>query len=783
LLAATATFAELAVLSLAVYVLLKRGDRTAAEAAACALLLPLVFLSAVFQAAFLAGLPAAAIPVELAALAASAAAIRRYRRDLPPIGSLLRAGLFAHPFLAAASGAVFFYLLLQALVVPPAATSWGDLAPMAYLEIAGTFFPPPPAAGPGINPLGGAVNHSILFHLMLRVGTDRGLGLLGFFSYLSIGFSTYALARRYAWPPTALTAALVVMSLPRLVVQASGPGAELMGAAAALLAIVSLYRLIEHPNTIDLYLLMLLLFFSISGRQMSLAAPLVLGALSALLLYRRHGGRIWRSLLIENRVLALSALLPALLLSQLWLVIARAGPEGAALASMGPAPNPGGLAGALANLIRYGLESIHLTLPAEQLGRWMFGASPIRILGGVYHWAVAPFLGKAGATDPFVIRWLPDGTLSWFGPFGFFLVVPAIAYALYRGPRRIKAVALALVVYGYLVALVPAWQAGNAGYFTFFFVCGGFSTAFFLPPWRLTKTGMHLLQAMSLGLLIYAASMNAEKPLIGYAGWLESLYPGDPIVSSRPVLQRTRQSVWARAAQEACRFAECQSLFGDDRIQRLVELIQPDRPVGVFAVHPERAYPLLLHWRSRRIVPLPEAISPSALRTIGLGYLLYLDSLPETGQVQPGLREIWRSKGPEALPGALFFIDPDRIMHAQHPGGRPPAGPSLPPGRHQPSDGGGSARMPLRKISKPSSRVGLRKSLRLSRMFLLASHRTIPEKSDHRMSLMATGWRSINRPVSIPSSNREVMMPMAFFESRLISAIRSADRFFRVSLD
>jgi hypothetical protein len=556
------------------------------------------------------------------------------------------------------------YLLLQALAIPPAATSWGDLVPMAYLEGTGTFFPPPPGAGPGFNPLGASVNHSILFHLLLRAGTDRGLGLLGFVAYLSIGFSTYALARRYAWPPTALTAALVVMSLPRLVVQASGPGAELMAAAAALLVIVSLYRLIEHPNTIDLHLLVLLLFFSISGRQMSLAVPLVLGALSALLLYRRHGGRIWRRLLVENRVLTLSALLPALLLSQLWLVIARAGPEGAALASMGPTPNPGGLTGALANVIRYGLESIHLTLPAEQLGRWMFGISPIRLLGGIYHWAAAPFLGQAGATDPFVIRWLPDEVLSWFGPFGFFLVVPAIAYALYRGPRRIKAVALALVVYGYLVALVPAWQVGNARYFTVFFVCGGFCVAFFLPPWRLTRVGMHLLQAMSLCLLVYAASMNAAKPLIGYAGWLESLYPGDPIVTSRPAMQRAGGGIWNRWATERFHVAQCKALFGDDRIQRLAERVKPDRPVGLFATRPERAYPLLLRWRNRRIVPLSSAVFPTASRALGLDYLLYLDSKPETGQPGPGLEEIWRSAAPEALPGALFLVGPDFTGHA-----------------------------------------------------------------------------------------------------------------------
>jgi|GEM_PF-583726 len=725
--AVAAAAAELCILALAAYSVLRARAHTGAEAAAAALLLPLVFLSALFQFAFVAGLPRAAWVVEVLAVGLSLAAIRRHRPMLTSALSDVAKGAAAHSLLAVGAGGALAYLLLQALAVPPDWTNWTELAPMALLENRGSFFPSNLAGGrldAAIDPMARPLNQQILFHLLLRAGTDRGLGLLGLAAYLSIGFSTYALARRYAWPPTALTAALVVVSLPRLVVQAASPGVELMAAASSLLVIVSLYRLIEQPNGDDFFFLLLFLLFSISDPMMGAAFPLILGALSTILLYRRHGGRIWRRLVVGNRLRALAALVPVLLLSQLWRPVVRiAGGEAAAGAASGYLPNTGGLSGAAANLVRYGLETIDLTLPAESLAKWMFGVSPIQTLEGIYRLAAAPLFGHAGAAAPFSIRWLPEASLSWFGPLGCLLVGPAVIYAVLRGPRRIKAVGLALLVYGYLVTLIPAWHPGNARLFSAFFVCGGFCVAFFLPPWRLTKLRRYVLQAVSIGLLLYAVAMNAAKPVIGYSGWLQAAYAGDDIIDTRPFLERARQSVWKRVVRQGRQISEGRDLFGDDRIERLAGLIAADRSVGVLTARPERTYPLLMQYKSR-IVLLSDAASPAALRTRGIGYLLYLDSLPDAASIGPEMRKIWSSRADGALPGALFSLDKERTVQA------PEAGPS--------------ARIPLRKISNPRSSVGLRKSFCSSKIFLLASHNTIPEKSDHKMSAMATGWRSMN---------------------------------------
>jgi hypothetical protein len=65
----------------------------------------------------------------------------------------------------------------------------------------------------------------------------------------------------------------------------------------------------------------------------------------------------------------------------------------------------------------------------------------------------------------------------------------------------LKALALALGAYFLLVALIAAWTPGNVRYFTVFFVCGGCTVAFLLPPWRMTHRRRCLLQLAAIALL------------------------------------------------------------------------------------------------------------------------------------------------------------------------------------------------------------------------------------------------------------------------------------------
>ena len=46
-----------------------------------------------------------------------------------------------------------------------------------------------------------------------------------------------------------------------------------------------------------------------------------------------------------------------------------------------------------------------------------------------------------------------------------------------------------LSVFTVAVCLIAAWHPANVRYFSIFFACTGFMTAYLLPPWRFTTTG------------------------------------------------------------------------------------------------------------------------------------------------------------------------------------------------------------------------------------------------------------------------------------------------------
>ncbi|MBU8909628.1 MAG: hypothetical protein KOO65_00020 [Desulfobacterales bacterium] len=346
------------------------------------------------------------------------------------------------------------------------------------------------------------VNHRILFNTFLRVGTDSSAGIFCFLAYLSIGFSTYALARRYSWQPTAFTTAILVMSMPRLVVQAIYPGTQIISVAAILFCILAIYRIVEQPNLTDLILLVLGIFFCISESIASMIFVPILFVLSCVVLFRRHGIITWKSILGENRYVFF-AVVPAVIFSQCWLFLFNHFYKNSWSGAFSTISfNNDGIQGASANFIRYIFESFYFTAPLDIFFERIFNWSMAQTLQSLYDFWVRPFWGESGAVQAFHLTWMPNEIFS-FGPAGFFLVLPALFYAMLKGPRRLKAVATGFVAYFYLVSLIIAWAPGNIKFFEIFYVCSGFSIAFFFPPWRFTKRIKKIFQLVGCSLLFF----------------------------------------------------------------------------------------------------------------------------------------------------------------------------------------------------------------------------------------------------------------------------------------
>ena len=484
---------EIALVAAAALIRLREAGLTLAEAGAYGLVGTLMLLSLVLQVAAMTGCSRAVVIFEVLLLVAAAADLRRHWRRL---GLEMRAVISFgrhNPLLFTGMLGIAFILLALLVTLPPLDPEIGLL----------TWKPTPGRAALAAP---GPVNHRVLVDLFDRL--SAGSGLLGLIGYLVIALSTFALARRYAWPPTAATVTLVVLSQPRLFYQALSSGTEILPAAVGLFCLLTLYRTAEHPRFADLALLLLGLTFAVSDQPLGTAFPVVLGLLSIVVLYRRHGGRFWWWMTRENPAASLATIAAGLVFAQVW----RGSAGGAGTNSIAWPDNGDGILGAAANAARYLLQSVDLMPAGEHLGQWIWDSSPRQVIVGIYDSFLGPLVGQSGAAAPFGLAWGFDANTAWFGPLGFALVLPAVGYALLRGPRRLKAVAVAMTGFAYMACLIPAWTPQNGAIFTRFFVCGGFTVAFLLPPWRLRRSAKLGIQVFCLLLLCYAA--------LGHWGWI-----------------------------------------------------------------------------------------------------------------------------------------------------------------------------------------------------------------------------------------------------------------------
>jgi hypothetical protein len=662
LMPAAAGWMELALLCLAAYTMFLRWGYTVAEAGAYAIMTVLMGLSFLFQVCFLLGKPRVALSAEAICTVLALAAVIHRRRDTQRLIANFAGFAREHKTVALALAVALSYLACQNLLLPPESDQWSTLVKLLQIQKQGLFgHTPGGTAGPFLMTL----NTPILSHLFLRFHTDYGLGILGFLGYLTVAFASYALSRRYAWPPDALTVTLMVISMPRLVCHAATPGAEIIPAAASLFCVLAVHRLVERPNAADLLLLVLGILFSISGGKLGFVFPLILTLVSGVLLLRRRGIVFWWAMIKKSWIWLLAALPPAAVFCQGWLFAYNLQKTGEWVSSPELpvfAYNAAGILGAAANSVRYLFESVDLTQPIEVVCHWAFGFSLINFIQGLYRITLAPLLDGSGATLPYFIAWMPNDILAWFGPFGIVTVLPAIAYAAWRGPRRLKTIAVALIVYFYLVSLIVGWAPGNAAYFMRLFVCSGVCIAFLLPPWRITRVRRRVLQTLCILLLAYTLAFNTSKPVAGSRLFqaAQNLPPQMSLPEAyRPVLSPVGSSVWTLSDFGRNRWVYARRLFGDNRISAWAARIPAGARVAVVAQNESLAYPFLLSAAEMHIMVVSPDTLPDMerLKILAPDFLAYLDCAPV--DLPPGTTNttLWQADPAVAhFPGTLVRI-------------------------------------------------------------------------------------------------------------------------------
>jgi hypothetical protein len=242
---------------------------------------------------------------------------------------------------------------------------------------------------------------------------------------------------------------------------------------------------------------------------------------------------------------------------------------------------------------------------------------------------------------------------------GALLIFPALVYALARGQRRLKATALVLVGYLYIVVLIVAWKPGNASYFSILFSCSAFLAAFLLPPWRISDAGKKRLQGLCLLLLYFACLFNTAKPAAGYASiWLEVSSEIEGVRQNASDFPSVffENSIWKQARWGQARAFWAQKKFGDRRIESLSELLPMGATLYVSVVDQSLLYPLLLHRPDLSIYSYSDtkSIDCGGDVTIADMFLLALDHEIKESPVGFNVRPVWVAKpAPHNLPGEL----------------------------------------------------------------------------------------------------------------------------------
>ncbi|MFB2934116.1 glycosyltransferase family 39 protein [Aerosakkonemataceae cyanobacterium BLCC-F154] len=507
------------------------------------------------------------------------------------------------------------------------------------------------------------VGSDILHHIFLRFYNDYGIGIFSFLSYLSIAFGTYALARRYTSPETSLLSSIVIISLPELVYQATSTKNDIVVSALAIFCFLTVHRLLEQVNFKDLVILILALFWGISVKTTWLAFLLPFSLFCGILLLRKYPVKFWVQVISHHWKQGVIFVVPVLIFSQFWLFIHNyyvwgtwsGMPEYNALSKQ-----VDGLKGAIANLVRYLLQSMDVLEPGNIIVRRLIAISFTELLQKIYNTFLYPIFGDAATNErlgPFQLSWWSHEDMAWFGPLGFLLVIPAILYSVIKGRKFLRASGLTLLGYIFILSYALAWNPFHNRYVSVFFVASGGCVAYFIKSFEQKKLLLNLVKYTSILILITACFINVAKPLITFNK--DTYIAANINVLNFPYVI-FKESIWGQSKFGTNRFYYADAFFGDSRVKEFMKLIPPGSQVALVTqghMSPNWVYHYLLYNPQVKFTPVLETTLKS--KNIKFDYILCTEIDCKFNQTELDGTILWSAKS-SVKPGKLIRLAESR---------------------------------------------------------------------------------------------------------------------------
>ena len=622
---------ELTLLVTGGVLLFHRWGYSIAHALSLAIVVTLLTLSLTFQIAFLLRIPGLSFPVEGVLSIGALLLISRERQRLAEICTSLFRFMCCHRVMSGVVVLCIAYLGLQSIVLPE-----GNYDCMRYNLTRVLLFQQERSMlltnvteyHQAVFPVGG----DILSHLFLRYYTDYGLATIRLMSFLSIGFGSYALSRNHASSHVAWTVMLIVISFPLLVRQATGTKPDILATSVVVLCLLCAERLLNRPNLRDGLLVVLGLGFGLSIKTTFLAFLIPFALMFACVLIKRHGmGSIFQ--LLKRSWLPIIFVVPLVLVfSQVWLFLhnyVHWGHWSGPIDFVNLHKNQDGLWGTVANLSRYGMQSLHLMTPTDVLSEWLGLGKISDMLERVYELVLYPVIGDSGAAWPHKIQpfelsnwnWGDGENAAWFGPFGFLLVIPALVYTLLCGSAYLRMVSIVLVVYTVVLSWQLSWMPWHCRFFGPVFVGGAGCLGYWMARWE-RRWKLQAMQIVALSILVYCCVINQAKLLVGVP-FMQSMMQFTLV----PGLDE--QGIWAKTNWGRDRHYYARRYYGNNRVNEFMQVVKPNARVAVVSQHLGWLFHYMLYRPDVQFVPLPmkestgKALSTDSLE--GFDYLLCIN--------------------------------------------------------------------------------------------------------------------------------------------------------------
>ncbi len=440
-------------------------------------------------------------------------------------------------------------------------------------------------------PVGG----DILFYPNLRFNTDYGLAINAWFAYLAIISSSYAIGRYFGSRSLAITVMLIVASVPVLVFQATGTKPDIWCAAVASTAMLLLIRASLNMDGFELLLLIVLIAFGLSLKFTFVAFALPFCIALLLLIAKQPNILVLIDSGKNNLICVLLVSVMVIVLSQLWLMVHNhfywghfSGPE----RFIDRHVNPDGIKGAIANLVRYFFQSIHLLTPTNIAFEKFLHISLTDSMHNLYQDHFQPLLGRLGIADSrsdlslkVRTRWGDGENGAWFGPLWCLIILPAIVYGLFAQKTILKVIAVCLICYIFIISWQISWMPWNGRFFSLVPAAGAALVAALLSRFGAHQLIFSVLRFSTILILCYCTIFNQEKELLNARAMIDLAGGKDTF------RQIFTNNIWSQTQFGHNRQYYTEKYFGDSRVHEFAKLIPQGANVGVLTRGSSWVYP------------------------------------------------------------------------------------------------------------------------------------------------------------------------------------------------